>query len=121
VDCTDNFEARFEMNKACFRAGGIMVHGAVYGFEGQLAVLDPRKGPCLSCAFPHAPPPLKTFTPMPGPVPGVLGAMQAVEVIKLLCGLPSHKGRLIIFDLARGVTHSVRLKKRRTCRVCGVG
>ncbi|MFA6435287.1 MAG: HesA/MoeB/ThiF family protein [Elusimicrobiales bacterium] len=119
VDCTDNFEARFEMNLACFRAGGTLVHGAVYGFEGQLAVLEPRRGPCLKCAFPHTPPPLKGFTPVPGPVPGVLGAMQAVEVLKLVCGLPSNRDRLIIFDLARVVTHSVRLKKRRACPVCG--
>lgn len=120
VDCTDNFEARFEMNKACFRARRILVHGAVYAFEGQLAVIDPRRGPCLRCAFPHTPPPVKGFTPAPGPVPGVLGAMQAVEVIKLICGLPSHRGRLVIFDIGRGVTHSVRLKKRRACPVCGM-
>ncbi len=119
ADCTDNFEARFEMNKACFLAGRLLVHGAVYGFEGQLAVLDPRKGPCLRCAFPHTPPPIKSYTPVVGPVPGVLGAMQAVEVIKLICGLPSQSGRLSIFDLARGVTHSVRLNKRRACPVCG--
>ncbi len=119
IDCTDNFEARFEMNKACVRARKILVHGAVYGFEGQLAVIDPRSGPCLRCAFPHTPPPMKSFTPVPGPVPGALGAMQAMEAIKLVCGLPSRSGRLFIFDLARGVTHSVPLKKRRTCPVCG--
>ena len=119
IDCTDNFEARFEMNKACVRARKILVHGAVYGFEGQLAVIDPRSGPCLRCAFPHEPPPLKGFTPVPGPVPGALGALQALEAIKLVCGLPSHKGRLLIYDLARGVMHTVRLKKRRSCPVCG--
>ena len=121
VDCTDNFEARFEMNKACFKARRILVHGAVYGFEGQLAVIEPRGGPCLKCAFPHTPPPLRSFTPVAGPVPGVFGAMQAVEVIKLICGLPSQSGRLTIFDLARGVTHFVRLRKRRACPVCGRG
>ncbi len=119
VDCADNFEARFEMNKACFRARRILIHGAVYGFEGQLAVLDPRGGPCLKCAFPHTPPPVKGFTSVPGPVPGVLGAMQAAEVIKLICGLPSHSGRLSIFDIAGGATHFIRLKKRRNCPVCG--
>ena len=119
IDCTDNFEARFEMNKACVRARRILVHGAVYGFEGQLAVIDPRSGPCLRCAFLHDPPPLKGFTPVPGPVPGALGALQALEAIKLACGLPSVRGRLIIFDLARGVTHSVPFKKRRACPVCG--
>ena len=119
VDCADNFEARFEMNKACFQAGRMLVHAAVYGFEGQLAVLDPRRGPCLKCAFPHTPPPLRGFTPVPGPVPGVLGAMQAAEVIKLICGLPSHRDRLVIFDIVCGVPHLVRLKKRRACPVCG--
>lgn len=118
VDCTDNFEARFELNKACFRAGRILVHGAVYGFEGQLAVFDPRRGPCLRCAFPHTAP-VKGNIPAPGPVPGALGAMQAAETIKLICGLPSLTGRLLILDIARGAAHSVRLRKRRDCPVCG--
>lgn len=119
ADCTDNFEARFELNKACARAGRTLVHGAVYGFEGQLAVIAPRGGPCLKCVFPHMPPRLKGCTPAPGPAPGAIGAMQAAEVIKIICGLPHLRGRLVIYDFAHGAAHSVRLKKRRACPVCG--
>jgi len=119
MDCTDNFEARFEINKACFRAGRPFVHGAVYGFEGQLAVIDPRRGPCLKCAFPHTPPPLKSAAPVPGPVPGAVGAMQAAEALKLLCGLPVSRDRLLIYDFAHGMLHAVRLEKIKSCPVCG--
>lgn len=119
MDCTDNFEARLDINEACLKAGRTFVHGAVYGFEGQLAVFDPRRGPCFRCAFPHTPPPLKGAVPVPGPVPGAVGAMQAAEAIRLLCGLPVSKERLLIFDLAHGALHTVQLKKTKRCPVCG--
>lgn len=119
MDCTDNFEARLAINEACFHAGRTFVHGAVYGFEGQLAVFDPRRGPCYRCAFPHTPPPLDGAIPVPGPVPGAIGAMQAAEALKLLCGMPVSKDRLLIFDLAHGMLHTVRVKKIKSCPVCG--
>ncbi|OGS57311.1 MAG: hypothetical protein A3J79_05715 [Elusimicrobia bacterium RIFOXYB2_FULL_62_6] len=119
LDCTDNFTARLAINEACFRAGRPFVHGAVYGFEGQLAVFDPRRGPCLRCAFPHTPPPPAGPVPVPGPVPGALGALQAAEALKLLCGLPVARGRLLIYDLAHGMLHTVPLKKIKRCPVCG--
>lgn len=119
MDCTDNFEARLAINEACFRAGRPFVHGAVYGFEGQLAVFDPRRGPCYRCAFPHTPPPLDGAIPVPGPVPGAIGALQAAEALKLLCGLPVSRDRLLIFDLAHGALHTIQLKKVKRCPVCG--
>jgi len=100
VDCLDNFETRFILNDACVVAGKPFVHAGIGEFFGQLMTVTPGKGPCLRCLFPGEKGKKKPEeTPgVVGPTPGVLGAMQALEVLKYLLGLPVSNNGLIVYD-----------------------
>jgi len=105
VDCTDNFSAKFRVNDAAMRAGVPAVLASVYQYEGQLQVVRAdRGGSCLRCQWPEA-----TRDGLVGnceqagvlgPVPAVLGQLQAMEVLKLLLGLPGQLGNeVLLVDL----------------------
>jgi len=100
VDCLDNFETRFILNDACIAARKPLVHAGIEGFYGQLITITPGKGPCLRCLFPKG---IKEKEPKKpagviGPTPGVIGAMQAMEVAKYLLRLPISNDGLITYD-----------------------
>ena len=100
VDCLDNFETRFLLNDACIAAGKPFVHAGIGEFFGQLMTVTPGTGPCLRCLFPNGvqnKEPKKPFGVI-GPTPGVLGALQALEVLKFLLGLPVSNEGLVIYD-----------------------
>lgn len=88
VDCTDNFEARYVINDACVLANKPYVTGSAVGLEGQLTVIVPRRTPCYRCLFPE--PSLSEScrscanAGVLGPVPGLIGCLQAIEVLKFL-------------------------------------
>ena len=124
VECSDNFPTRFLVNDACVLLGKALVSGAVYRFEGQVLVVRPGAGPCYRCLF-ASPPPAGTVptcleTGILGAVPGVIGALQATEVLKLILGLGEPlAGRLLQWDaLAAGFT-TVRVPRNPACPVCG--
>jgi len=105
VDCLDNYADRFILNDACVAAGKPFVHAGIGAFYGQLLTVTPGKGPCLRCLFPHgkqkegekggaAADPQGVI----GATPGVLGAMQALEVLKYLLGLPINNNALVVFN-----------------------
>ena len=103
VDGSDNFAARYAINDAAVALGIPMVHGAVYRWEGQVTVLDPRSGPCYRCLFPEEPGPGAApdceVAGVFGAVPGVIGSMMAVEAAKVLLGAGDPLvGRLLVYD-----------------------
>jgi len=124
VDGTDNFATRYLVNDACVLAGKPSVYGSIFRFEGQVSVFDARRGPCYRCLFPEPPPPGAVPSCAEGGVlgvlPGIIGSMQALEVIKLILGRGDPLiGRLVLFDALAFRFHDVRLKKDPHCVVCG--
>ena len=118
IDCLDNWRSRFVLNEACVRIGRPLVHAAVEGLTGHLTVVAPRKGPCLRCVFPN--PRDKGSVPVAGPTPGVLGAMEALEALKLITGYGKPLiGRLLVYDGYAGSAEVCRVERRRGCPVCG--
>ncbi|EPX76717.1 HesA/MoeB/ThiF family protein [Salipiger mucosus] len=125
LDGTDNFGTRYLANRAAVAAGVPLVSGALSQWEGQLSVFDPARGaPCYECIFPEAPAP--GLAPscaeagVLGPLPGVVGAMMAVETVKLIAqaGAPL-RGEMLIYDALWGETRKIGLKRRADCPVCG--
>ena len=120
VDCLDNFGARFILNDACVAAGKPFVHAGVGEFYGQLLTVTPGAGPCLRCLFPKG---IKEKTPgkpagVIGPTPGVIGAMQAMEVAKYLLDLPISNDGLITYDGLNMTMEKVAIKANPDC-ICG--
>jgi adenylyltransferase/sulfurtransferase len=125
VDCTDNFPARYLLSDACVMLKKPLVHGAIYRFGGQTTVLYPAQdGPCYRCLFPVPPPPGAVPTcaeaGVLGVVPGVVGLIQASEVMKLILGKGELLiGRLLICDLMGMNFQEVNLRRDQACPACG--
>lgn len=123
VDCSDNYATRFLVNDACVMAKKPLVTGAIFKFEGQLTVVIPGEGPCYRCLFEEPPPP--GILPSPqgvgllGVIPGVIGTLQAAEVLKLIVGT-GHilKGELLIYDALKPSFRKVKIPKNPDCAVC---
>jgi adenylyltransferase/sulfurtransferase len=124
VDCSDNFATRYLINDLCVLTRRPDVYGAIYQFEGQVGVFDSTQAGCYRCVFPEPPPPeLATSCSLSGVfgvLPGVIGSLQAVEVIKLIVGIgqPLY-GQLMIYDALESSFQTIKLRKQPTCRVCG--
>jgi len=125
LDGTDNFDTRYLVNEACAAAGVPLVSAAITQWEGQISVFDPSRGaPCYRCVFPEASAP--GLAPscaeagVLGPLPGVLGAMMAVECVKVLVGAGEPlRGRMMIYDALYGETRVIGAKRREDCETCG--
>jgi adenylyltransferase/sulfurtransferase len=124
LDGADNFAARYLVNDACVLLGKPDVHGSVRGFEGQASVFDARRGPCYRCLYPEPPPaclaPSCAESGVLGVLPGLIGAIQATEAIKILLGAgETLVGRLLLFDALRMRLREMKLLKDPACPVCG--
>ena len=125
LDCSDNFATRHAVNRACVRHRKPLVSGAAIRFDGQISVFDLRdkKSPCYSCLFPEAGEAEELRCAVMGvfaPLTGVIGAMQAMEAIKLVAGAgESLNGRLLIFDAKTAGWRELRVRKDPGCLVCG--
>lgn len=122
ADCTDNFRTRAAINRACLELDKPFVHAAVYQLEGQLAVFNPRRGPCLECLWPglsSAPDQSCTEAGVLGPVAGAMACLQATELLKLILGIKTLENRFIMLDLRGWTVTSVEMKKLDNCPVCG--
>lgn len=124
VDGGDNFPTRYLVNDACVKHGIPNVHGSVFRFEGQVTTFIPGDGPCYRCLYPEPPPP--EFAPscqeagVLGVLPGIIGLLQAIEVVKLVCGVGEPlNGRLVAFDGLRTRFRELRLQRDPGCLVCG--
>ncbi len=124
VDGSDNFATRYLVNDACVLAGKPNVWGAISRFEGQVAVFWGRHGPCYRCLFPEPPPPGLVPSCAEGGVlgvlPGIVGSLQANEVIKLVAGIGQPLvGRFVIFDALRMRFRELTIDKSSACPACG--
>lgn len=103
LDCTDNFDTRFAINRACVKHKTALVSGAAIRFEGQIMVYDPtqKNSPCYQCLYPDTGETEETCSEngVIAPLVGIIGSMQALETIKLLTNMGQiSSGRLLIFD-----------------------
>jgi molybdopterin/thiamine biosynthesis adenylyltransferase len=124
LDCSDNFATRHALNRACVRHAKPLVAGAAIRFDAQLMVFDLRQksSPCYSCLFPEDAEVEEVACSTMGvfaPLTGVIGAMQALEAIKLLAGV-GESPSLQILDAKSAQWRSVRVRKDPACRVCSV-
>ncbi|SMB98114.1 adenylyltransferase and sulfurtransferase [Thermanaeromonas toyohensis ToBE] len=124
VDAVDNFPARYLLNDACVMAGKPLVEAGVLQWDGLVMTIKPREGPCYRCIFPEPPPPGAVPTcreaGIIGVVPGVIGAIQATEVLKLLLGIGEGLiGRLLIYNGLEMRFREVRAERNPACPVCG--
>ncbi len=124
ADGTDNFPTRYLVNDACVLLGKPNVYGSIFRFEGQASVFATKHGPCYRCLYPEPPPPGLVPSCAEGGVlgilPGLVGVIQATEVIKLVIGIgESLAGRLLLVDALTVRFRELKLKKNPDCPVCG--
>jgi sulfur-carrier protein adenylyltransferase/sulfurtransferase len=124
ADGTDNFPTRYMVNDACVLTGKPNVYGSIFRFEGQASVFATKEGPCYRCLYPEPPPPGLVPSCAEGGVlgilPGLVGVMQATEVIKLILGKgESLIGRLLLIDALDMKFRELKLRKNPNCPMCG--
>lgn len=125
LDGTDNFDTRYLVNEVCTAAGIPLIAAALTQWEGQISLYDPKRGtPCYKCIFPEHPDP--ALVPscaeggVLGPLPGVIGAMMAVEAVKAITDAGEGlRGRMLIYDALYAETRIITMKPRAACPVCG--
>ena len=124
LDGSDNFTTRYLVNETAVALGKPLIAAALTQWEGQISLYDPaHHAPCYACVFPQAPDP--SLVPscaeagVIGPLPGVIGAMMAVEAIKAITGAgDTLRGRLLIYDALYAQTRTIAVKPRADCPVC---
>ncbi len=125
LDGTDNLATRYLVNRAAAKLGKPVIGAALTQWEGQVSIWDPANGaPCYQCVFPEAPAP--GLAPscaeagVIGPLPGVMGAIMAVEAVKEITGAGQGlRGRLMLYDALYADTRIIKVSPRADCPVCG--
>ncbi len=124
LDGTDNFATRYLVNRVAVGQGKPLIAAALTQWEGQISIYDPARGtPCYECIFPNAPDPVLVPScaeaGVIGPLPGVIGAMMAVEAVKLITGAGDGLGgRLLIYDALYAQTRTIKIAPRDDCAIC---
>jgi molybdopterin/thiamine biosynthesis adenylyltransferase/rhodanese-related sulfurtransferase len=124
VDGTDNFATRYLTNDACVLLGKPNVYGSIFRFEGQASVFATADGPCYRCLYPEPPPPGLVPSCAEGGVlgvlPGLIGTIQATEVLKLILGIGDPLiGRLLLIDSLGATYRMLTVRKDPCCPACG--
>lgn len=124
ADGTDNFPTRYLVNDACVLLKKPNAYGSIFRFEGQATVFAYEDGPCYRCLYPEPPPPGLVPSCAEGGVlgilPGVVGLIQATEVVKLILGKgETLKGRLMLYDALNMKFRELKLRRNPECPVCG--
>jgi molybdopterin-synthase adenylyltransferase len=124
VNGVDNFPTRYLLNDACVMARKPLVEAGILRFDGMIMTIKPGEGPCYRCLFPEPPPPGSVPTcseaGVLGALAGVMGTLQAFEVLKLLLGIGEPLvGRLLMFEGLRGRFREVEWQRNPKCPVCG--
>lgn len=118
VDCLDNFHTRYLLNEFSLRTKIPLVHAGVESYYGQITTIIPSVTPCIKCLFPNMPDKVKEFSII-GPACGVMGSLEAMEVIKVLTGIGDILlGKLLIVDLKSMVFDTINFKRKDDCPVC---
>ncbi|MNK84545.1 putative adenylyltransferase/sulfurtransferase MoeZ [compost metagenome] len=124
ADCSDNFATRYLINDTAWKLGTPVIHASVHRFEGQVTVLIPGKGPCYRCLYPE-PPAVAAHcgdAGVLGVLPGILGLLQATEVLKLLLGLGEPLvGRVLVVEALGMRFTEIGASPDAACRLCGAG
>jgi molybdopterin/thiamine biosynthesis adenylyltransferase/rhodanese-related sulfurtransferase len=123
VDGLDNFPTRYLLNDASVRLGIPVVSASILGFDGQLSVFKPHDGPCYRCLYPTPPPaelaPSCGAAGVLGVLPGVMGLLQSVEVIKLVTGAGDPLiGRLLLYDALGATFTELKVRRDPDCPIC---
>jgi sulfur-carrier protein adenylyltransferase/sulfurtransferase len=123
VDGGDNFPTRYLVNDASVHLRIPVVHGSIFRFEGQVTVFEPYVGPCYRCQYPEPPPP--ELAPncaeagVLGVLPGVIGTLQAMEILKILLGIgDTLSGRLLTYDGLSQEFRTLRIRRDPACPAC---
>lgn len=124
VDGTDNFPTRYLVNDACVLLGKPNVYGSIFRFEGQASVFNHEGGPCYRCLYEEPPPPGLVPSCAEGGVlgilPGLIGVVQATEIVKILLGIgETLSGRLMLYDALGMSFRTLKLRKNPNCVICG--
>jgi sulfur-carrier protein adenylyltransferase/sulfurtransferase len=124
ADGTDNFQTRYLVNDACVLLDKPNAYGSIFRFEGQASVFATKEGPCYRCLYPEPPPPGLVPSCAEGGVlgilPGLVGVIQATEVIKLILGIgDTLVGRLLLVDALTMQFRTLKLRKNPDCPACG--
>ena len=124
VDGADNFPTRYLLNDASVRLGKPVVSASILGFDGQISTFVPHEGPCYRCLYPVPPPP--ELAPscgangVLGVMAGVMGLLQANEVIKLVAGIGEPLiGRLLLYESLGTRFTELKVKRDPECPICG--
>ncbi len=123
VGAVDNLHARYLINDACIRQRKPLVEAGVFRMEGLATTIIPGKTPCYRCLFPVEPDPAPMLTPAEagvlGPVAGLVGCIQATEVIKIIVGIPvTLAGRLLVVDAREMSFRTINVNRNPKCPVC---
>ena len=126
VDGADNFQARYLVNDAALKLGIPVVHASIFRFEGQITVFPADGGPCYRCLYPSPPPPEEAPScaeaGVLGVLPGIMGVLQATEVIKLVLHQGNTlAGRLLVYDALKTKFRELKLRRDESCPTCGTG
>lgn len=120
VDAMDNYPVRYLLNRVALEKKIPFFHGAIRGLYGQATTIIPNETPCLECIFPKAPP--KEVFPVVGVTPGVIGTVQATEVVKYLTKSGRLlAGRLFTWDGLTSTTEEITIARNPACPACGYG
>jgi molybdopterin/thiamine biosynthesis adenylyltransferase len=125
LDGCDNFATRFQVSDACVSAGRRLISGSAIRMEGQLAVFGPdyASTPCYRCLYAEADESMDSCAGngVLSPVPGVVGAMMAVETLKYFSGIESDTSSLHLYDAAATAFQTIKIQKRNNCPSCATG
>lgn len=124
VSCIDNLSSRYLLNDICVLTGKPLIEAGISSWEGMIMTIKPGEGPCYRCIFPQ-----ETLSQtgrdrwqrgIIGVTPGLLGVLQAAEVLKILLGQGQPLiGRMLLVDLRAGIFREVRVERNLRCLACG--
>jgi molybdopterin-synthase adenylyltransferase len=124
LDGSDNFPTRYLVNDACVMLGKPLSHGAIFRFDGQATTIIPGEGPCYRCLYETPPPP--DLVPscqeagVLGVIAGIIGVIQATEVIKLILGKGKLlNGKLLLYDSLGMDFKKLKIQRNPSCPICG--
>jgi len=118
IDCLDDFEARYILNKYCVDKSLPLIHGAVNSLSGQITFIQPGESPCLECIFPEQSSIKKT--PVLGATAGLIGCLEAQEALKYITGVGKLlKSRLLFWNGVISGFEEVEINKNPNCPICG--